>query len=402
MLKSKRFSQVCPAVARYNFHTYSGSGRLEMALSLHLGRIKEWTDEMVDILYRCQMCGACEVSCRTNNFLGDLGRIIDELRFKAIEDGAIVPEHMLLLEGMKREDNPFGLPKSDRGRWAEGLEVKDLNKEKAEVIFHAGCRFSYDEDLRDTVRGAVDLLTKAGVDVGIYGEGEACCGGRAYEIGYQGEMLNYADDMASRVKASGATTLVTPCSDCYGTFNQLYALAGRGLEGVEVLHITEYLDRLIAEGKLEAAKEIDIKVTYHDPCHLGRKGEHVEPWDGEWRLVAPHVYVPEPAKPLKAGIGGCYEPPRQVLRSIPGLELVEMERIKSYAWCCGAGGGVYEAYPDFAYWAALERIEEAKASGAEALATACPWCVRNFRDALAEEGDDYPVYDVVQLLLGEV
>ena len=402
VLKSHRFSQVCPAVTRYNFHTYSGSGRIEMALALHLGRIKEWTDEMTDVLFRCQMCGACEVSCRTNNFLCDVGRIIDELRFRAIEDGQMLPEHMLLVEGMKREDNPFGLPKSERGSWADGLEIKDLNNEEAEIVFHAGCRYSYDEDLRRTARASAQLLLDAGVDFGIYGGGEACCGGRAYEIGFQGEMINFADDMASRLKASGASVLVTPCSDCYGTFRQLYPLAGKKPEGVEILHITEMLERLISEGKLKPARKLDLKVTYHDPCHLGRKGELAEPWDGEWKLTGPHIYEPVPAKPLKAGVWGCYDPPRSVIKSIPGVELVEMERIRSYAWCCGAGGGVMEAYPDFSNWAAMERIAEARSTGADALVTSCPWCVRNFRDALEEAGEDYPVYDIIDLFTGEV
>lgn len=402
VIKSKRFSQVCPSIARYNFHVYSGSGRIEMALSLHHERITDWTPEMVDILYRCQMCGACEVSCRTNNFLCDVGRIIEELRFKAIEDGQIVPEHMLMIDGMKKEDNPFGEPKAERGNWAEGLNLKDLNQEKAEVMFHAGCKYSYDKDLWDVVRGAATLLKEAGVDVGIFGQTEACCGGRAYEIGYKGEMENYADDMASRIKASGAGILVTPCSDCYGTFMQSYSMAGHKLDGVEILHITEYLDRLIQEGKLTPKKEINMKVTYHDPCHLGRKGEPSEPWDGEWKLTGPHIYEPIPEKPLKAGIQGCYDPPRNVINAIPGVELVEMERIKSYTWCCGAGGGVMEAYPDFAHWTAMERIEEAKASGAEALVTTCPWCVRNFKEALEEAGEEFPIYDVIELLMGVV
>jgi Fe-S oxidoreductase len=95
---------------------------------------------------------------------------------------------------------------------------------------------------------------------------------------------------------------------------------------------------------------------------------------------------------------GVYEPPRNVLKSIPGLRLVEMNRIKEYTWCCGAGGGVIDAYPDFNMWTAQERIREAKSTGAEALVTACPWCIRNFKDAVKELGDTLKVYDVVELL----
>jgi Fe-S oxidoreductase len=109
------------------------------------------------------------------------------------------------------------------------------------------------------------------------------------------------------------------------------------------------------------------------------------------------MYVYDPPKPWRKGTNGFYEPPRDVIRSIPGIELVEMERIKEYAWCCGAGGGVIDGYPDFAKWTAMERIEEAKTTGAEAIVTACPWCRSNFGDAIKESGEKLKVFDVVEL-----
>ena len=145
-------------------------------------------------------------------------------------------------------------------------------------------------------------------------------------------------------------------------------------------------------------KKQDIKLTYHDPCHLGRKGEEIEPWKGEWKLTGQHIYEPVPEKPWKIGRGGCYDPPRNVIRAVPGVELVEMERIREYAWCCGASGGVWEAFPKFAGWSALERIEEAKACGAEGLVTACGWCEANFKEALEDAGEEFQVFDVVDLL----
>jgi len=110
------------------------------------------------------------------------------------------------------------------------------------------------------------------------------------------------------------------------------------------------------------------------------------------------MYIYDPPKPWRKGTNGVYQPPRDVIKSIPGLNLVEMERRKEYAWCCGGGGVVKESYPDFAEWTALERIEEAKATGAEAMVTACPWCKRNFIDAIRESGDRLKVYDIVELL----
>jgi Fe-S oxidoreductase len=141
-----------------------------------------------------------------------------------------------------------------------------------------------------------------------------------------------------------------------------------------------------------------MTVTYHDPCHLGRLGESYIPWEGTEKKIRGQIVVYEPRKPRNSGANGVYEAPREVLKSIPGLELVEMERNREYAWCCGAGGGVREAYPDFSSWTARERIEEAKSTGAEALVSACPWCERNFIDAVNGNGDKMKVYDIIELV----
>jgi Fe-S oxidoreductase len=167
----------------------------------------------------------------------------------------------------------------------------------------------------------------------------------------------------------------------------------------EVLHTVQYFDRLIKEGKIKPAKNVPMRVTYHDPCHLGRRGEPYIPWSGKEKKVENQIVVYEPKKPRYNGAWGVYDPPRDVLKSIPGLELVEMERIKEYAWCCGAGGGTKETYPDFSNWTATERIEEAKSTGAEALVSACPWCERNFTDAINTAGDRMKVYDITDLLI---
>ena len=196
VMQSHRFAYGCPSISKFNFHAYSSSGRIEMAMALHSGRIEEWTEEMLNAVFRCQLCGACQVACRPNNFLlVDIEEIMVELRMRAIEAGQMLPEHSLMIESMKKEDNVFGEPKSDRGKWAEGLELKDLNQGQAEVLFHAGCRYSYWEDQWPVVRGAAQLLQRAGVDVGIFGATESCCGGRAYELGFKGELQNFADDM---------------------------------------------------------------------------------------------------------------------------------------------------------------------------------------------------------------
>lgn len=394
-ISSYRFAQVCPSIGRYNFHAYSAGGRLAIGLSMLQDRIG-YTDSYLDILYRCQMCGACDVSCKSNKDMEPLA-ITQELRFKAVEDGQLLPAHMMVIEGLKKEDNMMLAKKVDRGKWAEGLDVKNINEDKAEVYFHVGCRYSFDEELWPVARAAVNLLKKAGVDISIAGRDENCCGGRAYELGYQGEFIKYAENNVEMLKTNGIKTVVTACADGYYAFKVLYPQMGQTGD-YEVLHITEYLDRLIKEGKLRLTRKVPMTVTYHDPCHLGRMGEPFVPWDGVEKIVFNQVYIYDPPKPWRKGTNGIYQTPRDVIQSVPGLKLVEMERIKEYAWCCGAGGGVIDAYPDFAKWSAMERIEEAKNTRAEALVTACPWCRRNFQDALTESGDRLKVLDIIELL----
>ena len=395
MISGYKYAQVCPSISRYNFHAYSAGGRLAIGLSVLQERIG-YTDDYLDILYRCQMCGACDVSCKSNKDMEPLV-INQELKFKAVEDGQLVPAHMMIIDGLRKEDNMMLAKKADRGMWAEGLDVNDINEEKADVYLHIGCRYSFDEELWPAARAVVKLLKKAGVDFKIAGKDENCCGGRAYELGYHGESVKYAENNTEMLKTQHIKTVITPCSDCYHAFKVLYHKLGLQND-IEVLHVTEYLDRLIKKGKLELEKEINLKVTYHDPCHLGRMGESYTPWEGEEKIVFNQVYIYDPPKPWRKGTNGIYQPPRDVIQSIPGVELVEMNRIKEYAWCCGAGGGVIDAYPDFAIWSALERLEEAKSTGAEAIITACPWCKRNFRDALAESEIHLEILDIIELI----
>jgi Fe-S oxidoreductase len=189
--------------------------------------------------------------------------------------------------------------------------------------------------------------------------------------------------------------VITSCSDGYHAFKRLYPRLG---SQVKVFHTVEYIDRLIQEEKLRFSHEIPMTVTYHDPCHLGRQGEPYIPWEGVEKKIKGQIIVYEPKRPRNNGAWGVYDPPRNILKSIPGVELVEMERIREYAWCCGAGGGVREAYPEFSNWTASERIAEARATGADVLVTACPWCERNFMDAMRTLGDSMKIYDIVELV----
>jgi Fe-S oxidoreductase len=389
-IKSWRFAYGCPSISKYNFHAYSGGGKMIIGLSSLLDRTK-LTDKTAGITYNCQLCGLCQVSCQAYRDDIDLCDVLLELRATFVQEGFLLPEHLDMIESMKKEDNSMGMAKADRGNWADDLGIADINKEKVDVLFHAGCRYSYDEDLRSSVRDSVMLLKKAGVKVGIAGKDESCCGGRAYEIGYQGELKNFAEDMKGRVKASGAKIMVTPCSDCYYTFKYLYEKNGISL-GAEICHMSELVSRLIQAERINPKNAVPMRVTYHDPCHLGRRGEvYKTGWTGRDKLERPIKYK-------QTGRLGIFDPPRDIIKSIPGVDFVEMERIREYSWCCGSGGGVLEANPEFASWTARERLQEALSKKAEAIVTACPWCVRVFKDAIKETGDKIMVYDVIELL----
>jgi Fe-S oxidoreductase len=241
----------------------------------------------------------------------------------------------------------------------------------------------------------VQLLQTAGVDVGILAEREMCCGGRVYSMGYRDAFSRLARANMSAWAAAGVTTVVTSCADGYHAFKRLYPRLG---SQVQVFHTVEFLARLIQEGRLTLRSEVPMTVTYHDPCHLGRQGEPYVAWDGVEKKIKSQIVVYEPKRPRYNGAWGVYEPPREILRSIPGVDLVEMERIREYAWCCGAGGGVREAYPEYAQWTASERIAEAKATGAEAIVSACPWCERSFMDSISALGEPMRVFDIVELV----
>jgi Fe-S oxidoreductase len=389
------FIKGCPSAARYNFHAYAAGGKFNMAYSLIHNRI-EYTDLFQDAVYKCMMDGCCDVSCKAVQDIEPL-QLMQELRMRFVEEGRTPPEHTAVIKGLAKEHNMMQADRAKRGEWAEGIQVKDISREKAKVAYHAGCRYSYDKPLWPVVKGGLKLLLNAGVDVGILGSGEKCCGGRAYQMGYASQLSNYATLNLKALKKAGVQTLVTPCSDCYQAFKVLYDKIGKDL-GIEVLHMTEYLARLIEDGAITFTKEMPLTVTYHDPCHLGRLAEPWVHWEGEEIKVMNQMICHEPPKKFRRGADGVYDIPREILRKIPGVNLIEMSRIRESAWCCGAGGGVKEAYPDFALWTATERLREAKSTGAKALVTACGWCRRNFMDAMKEGAEPIEVYDIIELV----
>jgi Fe-S oxidoreductase len=389
MITGYEHANVCPSISRYNFHSHSGGGRMAFGLGLVQGRV-EYTPRTAEVIYNCMLCGACDVSCKYAMEF-DVLEPLYAMREDLVESGRTAQTWDKLVKAMKSQAPVTIGSLGKRADWYKGLEVKDYTKEKATVIFHAGCLASTDAAAGAAANAAVSLLEKAGVDVGVAKAGELCCGGRSYEMGYRDDALEQAKLNVARLKESGATELVTGCAHCYQYYKVLYPKLGLD-PGVKVMHVTEYLAGLVQQGKLKPTKTVDMTVTYHDPCHLGRLSDPWIEWKGTQRMR--HMRVYDPPRTFRKGDKGVYEQPRELLKSIPGVKLVEMDRIREYAWCCGAGGGVRETNPDFAAWTAKERLDEAEATGAEALVTACPHCVRNF----TENVGDLRVYDLVEIL----
>jgi Fe-S oxidoreductase len=393
LVKSARYAKGCPSVEANHFHSYSGGGRLITALSLMDGR-SEVTDKVVDIAFRCQLCGNCDVACKVCRYDMEPLAALHELRAHLVEMERAPAVYEPIIEKVRAGLAGQGSTPAERTAWAEDLGFKDLSSEKAEVLFFPGCRYALDESLRAAVRTAAGVLARGGVDLGIL-PAAGCCGGLAHHMGYREEFAAAGAGMLEVWATAGVTTVVTPCADCCHTFKRLYPTLGGE---VEVLHTVELVDRLIKDGRLDLTTPVPLTVTYHDPCHLGRQGEPYVPWNGVEKKIYGQAVVYDPPRPRYNGAQGVYQAPRDVLGAIPGLELVEMERTREAAWCCGAGGACREAYPEYSAWAASERISEAKATGADALVSACSRCELNFAEAVAAAGDELHVYDVLELV----
>jgi len=214
-----QYANVCPSISKYNFHSYSGGGRLNIGAAM----LKEgfnYTDRLLDIVYNCQMCGACGVSC---NYAMDMEVLepINEFRIKCVEDGKTHPALDKVIAGLRKHGSTVPVT-GKRGDWASGLNLKDATKEKVDVLYHVGCLTSYDKNLQKLAKATAKILQKAGVDFGIAGDAETCSGGRAYQMGYKEDFLTQAKKNMAMIKKAGVKTVVTACADGYQAFKVLY------------------------------------------------------------------------------------------------------------------------------------------------------------------------------------
>ncbi len=394
-VKDARYTQVCPAISQMDFHAYCAGGKLHAALALLEGRIEPDRD-LLDIVYRCTTCGGCDVSCKHNRDLEPLEALF-ALRAHLVASGVgPLPEHEPILKGIRNYDNVWQQPRQARGRWAKDAGVKVLPKEKAEVLYFAGCTYSLSKQLAGVPQKTLALMKAAGVDVGVLGEAEPCCGSPAFTIGDHELFMEKAAANIAMFNRLGIERLVTSCAGCFGVMSGKYPAVGE--MSFEVLPAVSFIEELIRDGRIRLTRPVNMTVTYHDPCHLGRQSEPYIPWEGKELKKLNSVVVHDPPKEFRRGTRGVYDAPRDVLSAVPGLRLTEMKRIREYSFCCGSGGGVKSAFPEFALNTAVERVAEAKETGAEAIVTACPWCEANLADGLAAGDGGMELLDLVDIV----
>lgn len=385
-----KYPMKCPSLYECKFDAYSAFGRQKISLALLDGSL-DFTPRVLDILYKCNLCGACDVGCKRNLDFDPL-MVLETLRMRAVEKGAgPIPAHQKINDNIAKTHNRYGAPHEKRTAW---LPSDARVSDKPEVLYFVGCNSSYRN--QEIALATVAILEAAGAGYALFPE-EACCGHPVYVSGDAEAAVKQARRNIESLKISGATTLITSCAECYKTWKVDYPkiLDRRTDEmGYNVLHITEFAAAKIKEGVLEPTHPVPLRATYQDSCNLARLSEDWLPWHGTRGKYG----VTEPIKIYRRGTQGVYLQPREILMRIPGVEFREMLRVDVNTFCCGAGGGVADAYPDFAMHTADHRLEEAADVGAEAIIAACPYCKDNFSLAAREGGRPIEVYDITQIL----
>lgn len=336
------FKTKCPPYEFYRFQRFTPKSRWLMSQRVFHG-LDSITPELKEVIYTCTTCLMCQEICGVRNDGYGPWDITVAMREEITEKEGPLEAHRPLLEGLKLHNNPWSQPKSERGEWARGLGLKKVGEKKSFTLLFAGCSADQPSGRAGAVALA-KLMQQAGEDFVILGEEESCCGLYAHDLGFRSEYHRLEEENFKAVKKAGVKRIVIACGSCRRIWQNY---PKEEMQGIEVVHGVEYLERLLQQGRLKFTRPIHRKITYHDPCHLGR---------------------------------GCgvYESPRNILCSIPGVELVEMVRNRRWAWCCGGGGGVPEAFPELAQWNAEDRLREAEESGADLLLTTSALCLRSF------------------------
>ncbi len=357
---------VCPVFEATGLESYNARGRNILAYNLYSGDLKP-SKELADRFYACTTCMNCTTACPSQLKVSE---VIQSVRRELAKDGFLPGSLKTVVDNIEKTRNPFGMPAAERVETIPKAKRDALlgrKKENAEVLLFLGCMPSY-SDMK-IVPSILELLDKAKVDYTLLGSEEGCCGYFAFLAG-DPRFEAIASENRDRLRALKPKVIATPCAGCYRTLKDLYAKLPGGFD-VKVVHLVELLDDLVEKGKLKLTKPVEAKVAYHDPCDLGR-----------------HL--------------GFYEPPRKLLKRIPGLTLVEMPRNRAMARCCGGGGGLLAHNPDMGQDIAGKRVKEALGAKAEILVSACAECKSNLKkgaaDAKRTKLGNLKVMDIVELV----
>jgi Fe-S oxidoreductase len=389
-----KFAERCPSNVWNDFDSYGAFGKMRIGTAVAEGKL-EWTDKLLEIIYADPLCGACDVGCKRNLDL-EIELSLEALRIKAVQDGAgPMPAHKKIAKNIAAKHNQFGSPHENRKKWV----TKDIKvAEKADMVYFVGCAASYKNP--EIARATAKIINASGSKFMLMAD-EWCCGNTLYSVGMIDEARELAKRNIAAVKKTGAKTLITSCAEGYRMWKvdypKMLGIATADL-GFNVIHLVEFASDAISKGKLKLKKPVDIRFTYHDSCGVSRLSDPWTPWKGErgWMgMVSPRLQ-------RRRGRSGLYKEARNIFNAIPGAKFVEMPRTRENAFCCGAGRGTAEAFPDLAVSSAKYRMEEVKEVSAEVLVSACPWCKSNFSHAAKEDGDNVKVMDMSELILASV
>jgi len=353
---SSLFSEAAPGKMKaFYYHKKYGYGKLE---------------DLRDLLYFCIGCGNCERACKDFSSYVPVPNIIEKIRALLVKEGVgSLPRQKAFGEHTILEHNPYMEKHQNRFDWLP-KKISNTLPEKAEYIYFVGCTSSYRQ--KQLTLDTVNVFTKLGVDFTVLGPDEWCCGSPLLRTGQWDIAKKLAEHNRDVLSKMDPDKIITTCAGCYRTFEVDYKKTYKDMLGVDfpfkVLHTTQLLAELIKKKELTFNKKYDaVKVTYHDPCHLGRHA-------------------------------GVYDAPREVLGAITGLKLVEMPRTRDRSWCCGAGGGFKAGYTDNSLSVALDRLTEVEGTGATILASACPFCWRSLDDAIQKKNSKMVMKDVIQIV----
>jgi len=289
---------------------------------------------------KCAVCGLCQAWCETDI---DAGEVMLAARADLVTQGLAPGAAVAVHDSVTRLANPFGEPVENRYK---GISF-DLNKlpEKADVLYFAGCNALYRQP--EIVNDVLSLLSRVKVDLTILKESDVCCGKPLYLLGYLDSYRQNAARVLELIEGSGARRVVFTCPGCLRHLREVYQKFDRGVSGIELLHISEFLLELVNNGDIHFTKGIEKRITYHDPCDLGRRLE-------------------------------IYEQPRQLLMALPGVEFKELQFNRRDARCCGSGGGLGYTNPGLVVEASRKVVGLAQDIQAEVLVTACATCKKTF------------------------